>query len=119
MKRLLVAAAVLVGLAGVVRAEGVEAVSVRKIWDQGKHNAFTDLVRFKDKWYCTFREGDAHVGGDGKIRILVSSDGESWESAALIEDSEDEALDAADAPAEATEAVAGGTTDAGPDGAGE
>ncbi len=61
---------------------------VQKIWDQGKHNAFTDLIRFKDQWYCTFREADAHVGGDGKLRVLVSQDGKKWESAALVTEKE-------------------------------
>jgi hypothetical protein len=57
---------------------------VKKIWDEGKHNAFTDLIRFGDRWYCTFREGDAHVGGDGKLRVLSSADGEKWEAVALL-----------------------------------
>src|SRR4051794_13860191 len=61
-----------------------EIVSVKKIWDQGKHNAFTDLVRWHNKWYCTFRESDAHVGGDGQIRVLESDEGDKWQSAALI-----------------------------------
>ena len=64
-----------------------ELVFVRKIWDQGGHNAFTDLIRFQDKWFCSFREADAHVGGDGKLRILESSDGENWKSAALLAES--------------------------------
>ena len=59
-------------------------VSVERIWDAGAHNAFTDLIRWRDRWYCTFREGDDHVGGDGRIRVLVSADGERWTSAALI-----------------------------------
>ena len=59
-------------------------VSVTRIWDGGAHNAFTDLIRWRDRWYCTFREGDAHVGGDGRIRVLVSADGEQWTSAALV-----------------------------------
>ncbi len=59
-------------------------VSVRKIWDQAPHNAFTDLIRFRDRWYCAFRESDAHVGGDGRIRILTSVEGGRWESAALL-----------------------------------
>jgi hypothetical protein len=59
---------------------------VKKIWDAGKHNAFTDLIRFGDRWYCTFREGDAHVGGDGKLRVLSSADGAKWESVALLEE---------------------------------
>ena len=62
------------------------AGDVKKVWDGGKHNAFTDLLRFKDRWYCTFREGDAHVGGDGKLRVLSSADGAKWESVALLEE---------------------------------
>lgn len=68
-------------------SEGVEnpkILEVRKIWDQGKHNAFTDLIRFQNKWYCTFRESEGHVGGDGSIRLLESQDGEEWKSVANI-----------------------------------
>lgn len=66
-------------------AAPVELVSVAKIWDQGNHNAFTDLIRFQDHWFCSFREGEAHVfGKDGTIRLITSSDGETWESAALL-----------------------------------
>ncbi len=61
-----------------------ELVSVKKIWDGGKHNAFTDLARWHDKFWVTFREGDGHVGCDGKIRVLVSEDGDKWESAGLL-----------------------------------
>ena len=61
-----------------------ELLSVRKIWDQGAHNAFGDLIRFQAKWICSVREGDGHVGGDGKLRILESTDGETWKSAALL-----------------------------------
>jgi hypothetical protein len=57
---------------------------IKEIWDEGKHNAFTDLIRFKERWYCTFREADAHVGGDGKLRVLSSADGGKWESVALL-----------------------------------
>jgi hypothetical protein len=64
-----------------------EIVSVKRIWDEGKHNAFTDLIRFQNRWFCTFREADDHVGGDGKLRVLTSTDGEFWESAALLGES--------------------------------
>jgi hypothetical protein len=57
---------------------------VRRIWGGGRHNAFTDLIRFRDRWYCTFREADAHVGGDGKLRVLSSADGVDWEPVALL-----------------------------------
>lgn len=57
----------------------------RKIWDQAKHNAFTDLIRFQDRWYCVFREGADHAKGAGKIRVLRSDDGKEWKSAAIID----------------------------------
>ncbi len=60
---------------------GAKLVSVQKIWDQAPHNAFTDLVRFQDRWYCTFREGDGHVSSDGSVRVITSADGEDWSSA--------------------------------------
>src|SRR5687767_12730239 len=65
-------------------ATKAEILEVRKIWDEGRHNAFTDLLRWKDRWWCTFREGEDHVGGEGAIRILTSTDGVTWESAAKL-----------------------------------
>ncbi|RPH79659.1 MAG: exo-alpha-sialidase, partial [Planctomycetaceae bacterium] len=59
-------------------------MEVRKIWDKGAHNAFTDLVRFGDRWFCVFREGKGHVSPDGGLRVITSLDGETWESAALL-----------------------------------
>ena len=61
-----------------------EIVSLERIWDKAPHNAFTDLIRFQDRWYCTFREAQGHVKGDGKLRVLVSADASRWESAALL-----------------------------------
>ncbi|MFO0945032.1 MAG: sialidase family protein [Planctomycetota bacterium] len=80
---------VLLAAIGFVWANGVHAnepvlLETRKIWNEGKHNAFTDLVRFRGEWFCTFREAEDHVGGDGKIRVITSPDGEAWRSAALI-----------------------------------
>lgn len=59
-------------------------VEARKIWDQAPHNAFTDLVRFRDRWFCVFREGQGHVSPDGSLRVLTSTDGRDWSSAALV-----------------------------------
>lgn len=63
-----------------------EIVEVQRIWSKAPHNAFTDLIRFKGRWYCTFREGKNHwgPGAAGKIRLLSSSDGKEWKSAGLF-----------------------------------
>jgi hypothetical protein len=65
-------------------ADAPQLVSVKKIWDGAPHSAFTDLKRFGGQWFCTFREADGHVRGNGRIRVLSSPDGERWESAALL-----------------------------------
>jgi hypothetical protein len=62
----------------------VKLITLNKIWDQAPHNAFTDLIRFHDRWYCTFREGDGHAKGPGVIRVLTSTDGTTWESVAAL-----------------------------------
>jgi hypothetical protein len=59
-------------------------ISVKKIWDQAPHCAFTDLAYWKGHFVCAFREGRAHVATDGKIRVLNSPDGEGWSPVALI-----------------------------------
>ena len=61
-----------------------EIVEVNKIWDKAPHNAFTDLLRWNERFYCAFREGRGHVSADGKIRVLESKDANLWESAALV-----------------------------------
>ncbi|HLF95291.1 MAG TPA: exo-alpha-sialidase, partial [Planctomycetota bacterium] len=61
-----------------------EIVDVRKIWDAAPHNAFTDLIRHKDRWLCVFREGKAHVSPDGALRVLSSTDGDTWSSESRV-----------------------------------
>ncbi|HML73374.1 MAG TPA: hypothetical protein PKB02_02650 [Anaerohalosphaeraceae bacterium] len=68
---------------GSVQPFSLELLTVQKIWDHAPHNAFTDLIRFKEQWYCAFREGKNHHLG-GSIRIIRSSDGAAWESAGLL-----------------------------------
>ncbi len=63
-------------------------ISVERIWARAPHSAFTDLVEFNRKLYCTFREGSGHVPGkegtNGTIRIIASDDGQNWRSVALL-----------------------------------
>ena len=63
----------------------LEFVEVRLIWNRAPHNAFTDLLRHRDQWYCVFREGKAHVSPDGALRVITSPDGENWKSLALVQ----------------------------------
>ena len=65
----------------------IKILDSKKIWPGEPHSAFTDLERFQDKWYCAFRVGNGHAGkGDyGRIRVIVSDDGKSWSSAALLQ----------------------------------
>ncbi len=58
---------------------------VHMIWDQGPHNAFTDLIRWRDRFYCAFREGSGHAEGLGTIRVLASGDGENWEPVGVLQ----------------------------------
>lgn len=85
--RFLLATALLCALtphAVVADEKAPELVGVKRIWDQAPHNAFTDLVHFNGRWFCTFREGKGHVSDDGKARVIVSDDGKEWASAALL-----------------------------------
>ncbi len=59
-------------------------VTVQKIWDIAPHNAFTDLVHYQNRWWCTFREGQSHVSPDGSLRVIESTNGHQWQSAARI-----------------------------------
>lgn len=75
-------------------AESLQLIEVRKIWDQAPHNAFTDLVRFHDQWFCVFREGKGHVSPEGALRVITSKDGVTWESAALLTSPDSDLRDA-------------------------
>jgi hypothetical protein len=75
-------------------SRGLELVDSARIWDRAPHNAFTDLIRFHDRWYCVFREGQKHVSSDGALRVITSADGKNWESSALITSADSDLRDA-------------------------
>ncbi len=89
----LLVAVILIGAVDSATASGLDSIlisipseNVVKIWDKAEHSAFTDLIRFNDAFYCTFREGSDHAGGkDGKVRIIKSTDGKVWNNVALLE----------------------------------
>ncbi len=63
------------------RAENkAELLDARKIWDQAPCNMCTDLIRFREQWFCCFREGADHGAPgrdqgpfDGKLRMPMPS----------------------------------------------
>ncbi len=59
----------------------VEVTSLRRIFHNGEHNAFTDLCRFQGQLYLTFRScPDGHmVHPTASILVLRSADGDEWE----------------------------------------
>ncbi len=59
-------------------------VDVQRIWDKAPHNRFTDVIRFKGRWYCTFRKGQGHVSHDGVLKVIASDDGHQWDSVAAF-----------------------------------
>lgn len=58
----------------------VRVESVRRVFHNGEHNAFTDLIRFKGRYYLTFRScPDGHmVFPTSSIIVLSSKDGRDW-----------------------------------------
>lgn len=58
----------------------VEVTSIRRVFHNGEHNAFTDLVRFKNRFYLTFRScPDGHmVNPTASIIVLASDDTKDW-----------------------------------------
>ena len=79
----LAAAVVLLTMVPALRAADppkVRVESVRRVFHNGEHNAFTDLIRFKGRYYLTFRScPDGHmVFPTSSIIVLSSEDGRDW-----------------------------------------
>jgi hypothetical protein len=62
----------------------MRVVEVRKVFDDGRHNAFTDLTWWRGELYLAFRSATDHMSRDGRIRILRSPDGGAWEQVAAL-----------------------------------
>ena len=70
--------------AGVTHAEDwpvLKVQSVRRVFHNGEHNAFTDMIHFRDKLWLTFRScPDGHgVNPTSSIIVLSSDDGQQWQ----------------------------------------
>ena len=58
----------------------IRATNIRRVYDDGNHNAFTDLIRFQGNYYLAFRScPDGHmVHPSAKIIVLQSKDLQVW-----------------------------------------
>jgi len=52
--------------------------AVRTVVSDGKHNAFTALVRWRDGYWLSFRKGPSHGYGKADLIVLRSTDGDHW-----------------------------------------
>ena len=80
----LLTGAALLSLPGVALPQELPQVkveSVRRVFHNGEHNAFTDLVRYQGRFYLTFRScPDGHmVHPTSSIVVLSSPDGRDWQ----------------------------------------
>lgn len=58
-------------------------VSVRRLVADGKHNAFTSLIRHRGQLFLSFRRSSGHGRTDGDVALLRSGDdGASWQEIA-------------------------------------
>ena len=60
----------------------IELLDFIKIYEDGKHNAFTDFIEWNGNFYIAFRNATCHFDprkAEGKIIILRSSDLYNWE----------------------------------------
>ncbi|MAX37411.1 hypothetical protein [Gimesia sp.] len=59
----------------------VEVSNVHQVFDNGEHNAFTDMIEFKGKYYLTFRTcpGGHMLFPTSRILIMQSDDAKTWQ----------------------------------------
>lgn len=64
----------------------IRVTRARKIWSDGRHNAFTGISRLGKRTFVTFRTGTTHASGDGAITVIASTDHEFWEAVNVTSD---------------------------------
>ncbi|MBM3891098.1 MAG: hypothetical protein FJ388_18450, partial [Verrucomicrobia bacterium] len=55
--------------------------SVRTLMADGKHNAFTSLVKWRGDYWLSFRKGSKHNSSDADVIVMRSPDAENWKEA--------------------------------------
>jgi hypothetical protein len=63
----------------------LELIWVQRAWKSGRHNAFTDLCFFNQRYYLVFRQASTHHSKDGVLRIMSSVQGKKWRTVAVLQ----------------------------------
>lgn len=78
----------------------IKLIECRKIYGDGKHNAFTNIVKWRDYYYLGFRHASSHISMDGTLYIFRSADLKKWEKICEISSSGKDLRGAAMLPGE-------------------
>ena len=54
--------------------------NVREIYADGKHNAWPDICRWRNRYYVVFNAGGENHGGPHSMCLMSSTNGEKWET---------------------------------------
>ncbi len=60
-------------------ADLIQPAEVRCLVADGKHNAFTAMVRWHDAYWLAFRKAQSHNSADGDVIVLRSEDAVDWD----------------------------------------
>lgn len=61
----------------------IRITQARKIYGDGKHNAFTGMAAAFGQTFVSFRSASRHMSPDGAVRVIASADHEQWETVLL------------------------------------
>ncbi len=77
---LLVFVVSLIGIPQPACSQSMKWVSVKEVYSKGKHNAWPDMCRWRDRFYLVFAgHGQGHAETHGVV-IMSSADGDQWEA---------------------------------------
>jgi len=76
------------------RIRVLKLLKKEKVISSGRHNAFTDIIYFKGKYYLAFRSGKRHMSRDGDLLISGTSNFKGWQTKTIFSDENYDVRDA-------------------------
>jgi hypothetical protein len=62
-------------------------LDTQMIWGRAQHNDSADLLIWRERWFCAFREAGSSAADGGTVRVLSSPDGIRWQPTAEVSQS--------------------------------